>query len=143
MRRLLIATALLLVAPLVAAQAYKWKDANGTVHYSDAPPPQGTQYSKITTSGSVEPLATPTRAASTEATDSSANAAATVPQALPDTPENRAKFCASLKSNMDALKSSGPVVINEGGQQKVMTAEQRTQQQSSNQAQYQQYCSGT
>jgi len=72
MRRLLIATALLLVAPLVAAQAYKWTDANGTVHYSDAPPPQGTKYNKVTTSGSVEPVAAP-EPASTSNADSSSN----------------------------------------------------------------------
>ena len=74
MRRLLIATALLLAAPLVAAQAYKWTDASGTVHYSDAPPPQGTKYNKVTTSGSVEPLATAAPSSSSDSGDSSSNA---------------------------------------------------------------------
>lgn len=32
--------ALLVVAEAVAGQVYKWKDAHGTVHYGDAPPPR-------------------------------------------------------------------------------------------------------
>lgn len=140
MRRLLIATALLLVAPLALAQAYKWTDAGGTVHYSDAPPPQGTKYNKVTTSGSVEPLAAP------EATSNPETAGHNQPQAaqqpMADTPENRTKLCANLKNNMEMLKSSGPVVMQEGDQQKVMNTDQRKQQQAAAEAQYQQYCSG-
>nr|WP_199045791.1 DUF4124 domain-containing protein [Dyella sp. ASV24] len=144
MRRLMIATALLLVAPLVAAQAYKWTDASGTVHYSDAPPPQGTKYNKVTTSGTVEPLAAPATAptGSTESSSSSAKPAQPQ-QPMADTPENRAKLCTALKANMDTLKGSGPVIMEEGGQQKVINADQRQQQQATAQAQYQQYCSGS
>lgn len=145
MRRLLIATALLLAAPLVAAQAYKWTDAGGTVHYSDAPPPQGTKYNKVTTSGSVEPLAAPETAASTnpETGGHSQPQANANQQPMADTPENRAKLCANLKTNMDMLKGNGPVVMQDGDQQKVMSNDQRKQQQTTAEAQYQQYCSGS
>ncbi|GAB2789088.1 DUF4124 domain-containing protein [Dyella kyungheensis] len=142
MRRLLIATALLLAAPLVAAQAYKWTDASGTVHYSDAPPPQGTKYNKVTTSGSVEPLATAAPSSSSDSGDSSSNGNPPPSnQPMADTPENRAKFCVALKANLDALKSSGPVVIGgQNGQQQVLTGDARQQQQSATEAQYKQYC---
>ncbi|MET3652647.1 DUF4124 domain-containing protein [Dyella japonica] len=142
MRRLLIATALLLAAPLVAAQAYKWTDANGTVHYSDAPPPQGTKYNKVTTSGSVEPLATPAPAVTSDGSAEVPTKPNTT-QPVADTPENRAKLCSNLKSNMETLKSQGPVVMDDGGQQKVMSTDQRKQQQAAAQSQYQQYCSGS
>jgi len=142
MRRLLIATALLLAAPMVAAQAYKWTDANGTVHYSDAPPAQGTKYSKVTTTGTVEPLAEPTPSKPTETTTESKPAAPQSTLPIMDTPENRTKLCASLKSNLDALKSNGPLVMQQNGQQKLLDADQRQQQQATAQAQYQQYCSG-
>jgi hypothetical protein len=142
MRRLLIATALMLAAPLVAAQAYKWTDANGTVHYSDAPPAQGTKYSKVTTTGTVEPLAEPAPAKSSESTSESKPAPAQSSLPMVDTPENRAKLCASLKSNLEALKSSGPIVMQQNGQQKLLDADQRQQQQAAAQTQYQQYCSG-
>ncbi|WP_243041824.1 DUF4124 domain-containing protein [Dyella sedimenti] len=142
MRRLLIATTLLLAAPLVAAQAYKWTDANGTVHYADTPPPQGTKYNKVTTTGTVEPLAAP--ATSTANTEGAAAAPKPSQPAAPvaDTPENRAKLCSTLKNNLDVLKGSGPVVMEQDGQQKVMDANQRQQQQTSAQAQYQQFCAG-
>lgn len=141
MRRLLIAAALLLVAPLVAAQAYKWTDAKGVVHYSDSPPPQGTNYKKVTTSGTVEPLATPAPESS-DNRETGAAAPAKPSQPMADTPENRTKFCSALKGNIDTLKSSSPVVAEEGGQQKLMDADQRKQQQSTSEAQYQHYCSG-
>lgn len=140
MRRLLIATALLLVAPLAAAQAYKWKDANGTVHYSDSPPPEGTKFNKITTTGSVQPLAAPTDTSKVETSSESSPKPAAPQQPVADTPENRAKLCATLKSNMDTLKGSGPVIMEEGGKQKVIDADQRKQQQTTAQVQYQQYC---
>lgn len=142
MRRLLIATALLLVAPLAAAQAYKWTDAGGTVHYSDAPPPQGTKYNKVTTSGSVEPLTAPEPSNSNNSEPKSDSQPQAKPQPMADTPENRTKLCANLKNNMETLKSSGPVVMQDGDQQKVMNTDQRKQQQAAAEAQYQQYCSG-
>jgi hypothetical protein len=146
MRRLFIATALLLAAPLVAAQAYKWKDANGTVHYSDAPPPQGTKYNKVTTSGTVEPLATTEDGQSkVKSSASSSSAPKPAESSLPveDTPENRAKLCDSLQHNLDTLKGSGPVVMKQNGQDKVIDADQRQQQTAAAEAQYKQYCSGS
>ena len=142
MRRLLIATALLLAAPLVAAQAYKWTDAKGTVHYSDAPPPQGTKYSKVTTSGAVEPLASPEPAV--PSSNASQTAAKPAQSSLPvqDTPENRAKLCDSLKHNIDTLKGSGPVVMQQDGQDKLIDADQRQQQTTTAEAQYRQFCPG-
>ncbi|WP_114238679.1 DUF4124 domain-containing protein [Dyella sp. C9] len=142
MRRLLIATALLLAAPLVAAQTYKWTDANGTVHYSDSPPPQGTKYNKVTTTGTVEPLAAPAPSSSGDSSDSSAAKPSQPAQPMADTPENRAKYCASLKSNIDTLKGSGPVVMEQDGQQKVLTADQRQQQQAAAEGQVKQFCPG-
>ncbi|WP_130617711.1 DUF4124 domain-containing protein [Dyella amyloliquefaciens] len=142
MRRLLIATALLLAAPLVAAQAYKWTDANGTVHYSDAPPAQGTKYSKVTTTGTVEPLAEPAASKPTEGSSEAKSSTSQSSLPMMDTPENRAKLCAGLKSNLDALKSSGPIVMQQNGQQKVLDPDQRHEQQATAETQYQQYCSG-
>ncbi len=139
MRRPLLAAALLLLASQVFAQAYKWTDSAGTVHYSETPPPGGTKYQRMTTTGSAEPLAQPAPA-------EEAPAAATTPaapaQPLADTPANREKFCASLKGNLDMLKGSGPLVMQQNGQQKVVDEAQRKNQMANAQAQYQQYCGG-
>ena len=55
MPRSLIVVALLLVAPLAAAQQiYKWTDAKGTVHYSQSAPAEGTRYQQVKLAGGVE-----------------------------------------------------------------------------------------
>ena len=136
MRRPLLAAALLLLAPQVFAQAYKWTDSSGTVHYSETPPPTGTKYQRMTTTGSSEPLAQPAPAVEKPGTAEPALA----PQPVADTPANRAKFCTSLKSNLDMLKGDGPLLIQQDGQQKPIDDDQRKSQINTAQAQYQQYC---
>ncbi|HEU4670019.1 MAG TPA: DUF4124 domain-containing protein [Dyella sp.] len=133
---------LLLAAGGVSAQAYKWVDAHGTVHYSEAAPPPGTKYSRITLSGSVEPVAPSVADSASPATDAAQPQAADANKPMRDTPENRAKLCASLKTNLDALRGSGPVVMEVNGQSTALDAAQRKQQLDTAQAQYAQYCQG-
>ncbi len=142
MHRLLIAVALLLLAPLATAQAYKWTDAHGTVHYSEAPPAQGTTYTKVTTTGTVEPLAKPASEASTEDEDNNSEAAP-APKTVADTPENRKSLCDSLQANLATLQGSGPVVMENNGKPVALDDAQRKQQIESAQAQYNKYCQGT
>ena len=140
MRRLPLAVALLLIAPLACAQVFKWTDAHGTVHYSQTPPAAGTKYSRVTVSGTVDPVTPPSHEANTEAAPDSTPTP--VPQAVADTPANRKKLCASLQSNLDTLKGDQPVVMQVDGQQKVIDQAQRKQQISDAQAQYRRYCAG-
>lgn len=135
MSRSLIAVALLLLAPLATAQVYKWTDASGTVHYSQDAPPQGTKYKQVKTTGTVDPIAAPAPAG--------ANSEATTPPtttAAADTSGNQSKFCVSLKSNLAALQGTGPVVMQQNGKTTALDDDQRKQQASSTQAQYDQYC---
>lgn len=141
MHRLPIAVALLLLAPLATAQVYKWTDASGTVHYSQAPPTQGTKYSQVTTTGTVQPLAKPpTPAVETRESADGGSNEANGAQKVADTPENRKTLCASLQSNLAALQGSGPVVLQKDGKATALDAAQRKQQISTAQAQYNQYC---
>lgn len=147
MRRLSIALALLLVAPLACAQVYKWTDAHGTVHYSESPPPTGTKYSQVSIStGSSAPAsdnATPasTSTSSSNSNDSSQSGNTAQQGNVADTPENRAKLCTSLKANITTLQGSGPVVMTgTGGQQQLLNQDQRKQQLDASQSQYSQYC---
>ncbi|GAB2565846.1 DUF4124 domain-containing protein [Dyella jejuensis] len=139
-----IALVLLLVAPLACAQVYKWTDAQGTTHYSEAPPPPGTKYSQVTVSGDDQPAA-----ASAGSSDASSPAAAQASgnasqPSVPDTPQNRAKLCASLKANVGALQGNGPVVMQgPGGQQQLLNADQRKQQLDASQSQFNQYCANS
>ncbi len=135
MHRLLIAVALLLLAPLATAQVYKWTDAHGTVHFSETPPAQGTTFKKVKSNGSAEPLVAPAPAASV---DSAPAPSSGLPVA--DTPENRGKLCDSLKANFGALQGHGPVVMQQGNKSIALDANQRKQQVDAAQSQYRQYC---
>ncbi len=64
----------------------------------------------------------------------------TIRTPVADTPENRARLCTQLKTNLDTLHGGGPVVMQQGNQQVVMNADQRKQQQADAEAQYQKYC---
>ncbi|MEO9077850.1 MAG: DUF4124 domain-containing protein [Rhodanobacter sp.] len=140
MHRLLIAVALLLLAPLATAQVYKWTDATGTVHYSEAPPTQGTKFSKVTTTGTVEPLAKPASKGNAEESSGGSNEPAPAAKKVADTPENRKSLCASLKANLATLQDSGPVVMEQNGKPSALDAAQRKQQAATAQGQYDQYC---
>ena len=61
---------------------------------------------------------------------------------MTDTPANRAKLCATLKSNLATLQGTGPVVMQQGGKPAVLSDDQRKQQVATANAQFQQYCSG-
>ena len=144
MRRPSIALALLLVAPLACAQVYKWTDAHGTTHYSESPPPTGTKYSQVSVNtGASAPAGGDgaTAATSSNSGGGTSQGSNSAPQApVEDTPENRAKLCTSLKTNIGTLQGSGPVVMSNGGQQQVLNADQRKQQLDASQSQYGQYC---
>lgn len=137
MQRLILVVVLLLLTPIAFAQAYKWTDANGTTHYSETPPPTGTNYKRITTTGSVEPLAPP---AATADKPAEASAVDSTPKTVADTPENRAGLCASLMNNLAALKGSTPVVMQQAGKPVALDDAARKTQMDKAQSQYNQYC---
>lgn len=140
MHRFLIAVALLLLSPLATAQVYKWTDAQGTVHYSEAPPAQGTTYSKVTTTGTVEPLSKSSPRPHTEDSSEPRPEPKPAPTPVADTPANRKTLCASLQSNLATLQGSDPVVMEKDGKPNALDAAQRKQQIDTAQAQYNQYC---
>jgi len=135
MHRSLIAVALLLLAPLVTAQVYKWTDASGTVHYSEAPPAQGMKYSQVKTNGTVD---APAPAPATPA--AAAPSPETAAQPVADTPENRSNLCKSLQANLAALNGSAPVVMEKDGKSTALDDSQRKQQIAADTTQYNQYC---
>lgn len=137
MRRLSFAIALLLVAPLVSAQVYTWKDAQGTTHFSEAPPASGTKYSKVNvTTGDTPAVA----GSAPTASGGSATSADSSQTAEADTPENRAKLCKQLQDGINTLTGSGPVVMQSSGQQQLLSTDQRKQQLDASESKYAEYC---
>lgn len=144
MQRLPLAIVLLMLSPLSFAQIYSWTDAGGTVHYSESPPEAGVHYKQISLTGTTKgsPAASAAATSQPEA-GATANtlAAPAVPSApMADTPENRAKFCATLVTNLDQLRGSTPLVVKRDGVDVVLAANQRQTQLDATERQYQQYC---
>lgn len=148
------AAALVLVTSSADAQVYKWKDAHGTVHYSDAPPATGSQYEQVKLNGSVSTAVSPSVPATASSNAdagkmSAASATANTKPApastakTPDTPDNRAKLCKELGSNIALLAGNQPLTSGDAKtQQQNMTDDQRRQELASARAQQKQYCNG-
>lgn len=141
--RPLIVAALLMLPVLASAQVYKWTDAGGTVHFSQAPPPQGVKFDKIKTNvnaASLNNAATNTPPAAS--TEPASQPSESQPKTVPDTADNRKTLCASLKANLATLQASAPVVVQQDGNQAVLDAAQRKQQAATAQSRYDEYCQG-
>ncbi len=131
-------------ATLAGAQVYKWKDANGTTHYSDVPPPAGSKYDKVSVSSNVTtPVTAAPATAATAATPARPVTAAQSAARMPDTPANRASLCKQLDSNIALLNSNQPLTSGDANSpQQNMSDTQRQQELATAQAQKKQYCNG-
>lgn len=137
----LLLIALMCVPLAVCAQVYKWKDAHGTVHFSDTPPPHGIKYTRVKTVAATHP-ATPREVAPPEQEPAdTANEASDSRGRMADTPENRKKLCANLTANMKLLNSDSPIVTRDSdGKSQVMDKDRRADELAREQKQYQQFC---
>lgn len=132
---LLIASFLILPAA-TATDVYRWKDANGTVHFADAPPPNGVPYKIVNLSSGTERDPTPPPAAAASA---DAKPPAPAPKELEDTPENRALYCKQMDERIALLESDKPLTLGADSTQ-VMSDEQRATELATSREQRQQYC---
>lgn len=146
MRRLpLICLLVLFLAPALACaeqHIYQWTDANGITHYSDSPPPRGVKYKNLqATMDSVGAASASSSAKTVAAATPTEPAAATKPENIQDTPDNRKKLCTNLSSNMKLLQGSAPLIIDGAeGKQQALSKDGRAKQLATAQAQYNQYC---
>ncbi|MGN6312211.1 MAG: DUF4124 domain-containing protein [Rhodanobacteraceae bacterium] len=142
------AAAALALAASADAQVYKWKDANGTVHYSDSAPNSGVDYQRVKINSSagtsVAATATSTAAASNAGSAQAAPQPAPASTArIPDTAANRAKLCSDLDRNIGLLDSAQPLTSGDANSpQQNMSDVQRRQELNTARAQKEQYCSG-
>ncbi|HEU0276893.1 MAG TPA: DUF4124 domain-containing protein [Rhodanobacteraceae bacterium] len=127
-----------------AQQIYKWKDANGVIHFSQTPPANGHNYKQMTLTGQPEVSSNPPPAAASTDTAGGSGTPPAPNQPVADTPANRAKLCKQLVTNIGLLTSQQPLVTaGAGGKQQVMSDDAREQQLATARAQQKQYCSTT
>ena len=90
-------------------QVYKWTDAAGIVHFSDAPPPKGTaNVQTMRVSGGDRPREVPAENTENAAAPTSANSAAQK-GVVADAKADRTKNCATAHDNLNLLQSKYPV----------------------------------
>lgn len=91
-------------------QVYKWTDANGVVHFSDAPPGNDTKNVQSMRLVGGMTAAAPAAAGDT-AKDAPANPAPPGAVAAADTPVDLAALCKQARANLELLQSNTPVGI--------------------------------
>lgn len=100
-----------------AADAYKWVDANGVMHYSDTAPPPETKSELVhlrgTGTAAAAPAAIEDDTANTE--DSRNPAEKKLPGALASSVQSAEKRCADARAELEVLQRNGPVGLDTGG----------------------------
>lgn len=133
MRRTIVTALALLIAaaPLAASEVYSWKDAIGTTHYSQTPPPAGTRF-EVRNVGARGAASTPTVATATPppaATTQSANAAGDTTQ------------CEQARTNVAALSGEGAVQqLGADGKPRELAGSERADQLALSEAAVRAYC---
>jgi hypothetical protein len=98
-----------------SGQVYKWTDAQGVVHYSDAPPP--TTQSNVQTvrvTGGDRPHDVAPATTSTESTDGQQQPGQNqVAQNSPAAAADHSKECATARSNQELLQSKFQVTVTD------------------------------
>lgn len=104
------------MAAAQAADAYRWVDANGVVHYSDAPPPLEAKAELVHLRGSGstagEAVSRPEEPA--KADDSEEPGEKKPPGTLASSVQSAEKRCADARANLEVLQRSGPVGVDTG-----------------------------
>jgi hypothetical protein len=112
MRRELFMIAIWSVAGVAAAaDVYKWTDAGGVVHYSDAQPPDATNAQTVHLVGPVTTQAASAATAPPETGDAAASAPANPVVTGAALPQLR---CDQARKNLEVLQSAGAVGHDDG-----------------------------
>ena len=145
--------ALVALAPAFAQTVYTWKDAKGVTHYSDAPPPKGTQSRQLQpqpapptpTPVPVATTATPAKTVPASPSTNAAIAAAIDPAAVAAREKQRAESCKQAQANLEILKNSYGVAVDNDGDGKndaVLDTAQRQKETENMQLAVQANCNG-
>ncbi len=129
----------LFIAPLQAGEIHKWVDADGNIHYGDAPPVNvNTQNVRVQRAPSNPGRALPRLLNGDEAE----NAENTVARQGPDpdaTPEEIA--CSNAREDLEVIANSDRIRLQQAdGESRYMTAEEIASRKAQAEADVQQYC---
>lgn len=129
----LVILATTLAIPIVAnAQIYKWKDKDGSVRYSDTPPPSNVQYESLRGSKKNIPTQLAPIPAATKPAEKVTDKADTSPQETPEQIAQRKRIeeadakarqqnCSAARANLKAFEQGGRISrVNEAGEREYL-----------------------
>jgi hypothetical protein len=111
------------------ATTYKWKDANGDIHYTQSPPPDGVTGEKIKappkvdTNSAVQELKDKESGFTKRVEDKNkadADAAKTA-----DKTAQKAKYCADLRTELSGIQSAQRIYTGEGDKRRRLGEDER------------------
>jgi outer membrane murein-binding lipoprotein Lpp len=128
-RAMAVVLGLTLVSGPIHAAMYKWKDANGQVHYTQSPPPEGVTGEavkpppKVDTESAVEELKSKQEGFD-KRLEEKAKADSEASQAAEKAAE-KAKYCEDLRNNLAGLQSAQRIFTGEGEERRRMDEDER------------------
>ncbi|WP_156804291.1 DUF4124 domain-containing protein [Rhodanobacter fulvus] len=136
-RRLVVSAALGLFCVVgVCQEIYKWKDAAGTVHYSEKAPPDGVKNTRMTLSGHVDDNSSELPPSSPLPTTAEAKAALDLASK-----KQEEHLCTVAKQNLELLNSDAMIASDSDLDSATqLLDEQRATKRSEAQAQIARYC---
>ncbi|AWM60694.1 DUF4124 domain-containing protein [Pseudomonas songnenensis] len=116
---------LALCGNVMAAQVYKWVDAQGVTHFG-AQPPQGQQVETVNTvTAPAKSAATPQPPAQEEADADQSSIDRKVKQQVAAQEAERKRYCESMRTNLAQLQNNPRVRVEDNGETRRLTEEER------------------
>lgn len=116
---------LLLAGTVLAGQVYKWKDADGRIHYSDTPPPAGGKVTQMPMHASEQPVSAIVTPKAPPIGAKSASEAAAEPVASAPA-EKDPKLCQQARARKAFLQTGQLMkTVNEKGEVEFMNPQKR------------------
>ncbi|MCQ4296673.1 DUF4124 domain-containing protein [Pseudomonas stutzeri] len=116
---------LALCGNVMAAQVYKWVDAQGVTHFG-AQPPQGQQVETVNTvTAPAKPVAAPEPAEQNEAEADQSSIDRKVKQQVAAQETERKAYCETMRTNLAQLQNNPRVRVNDNGETRRLTEEER------------------
>lgn len=116
---------LALCGNVMAAQVYKWVDAQGVTHFG-AQPPQGQQVETVNTvTAPAKPAATPQSVEQDEAEADQSSIDRKVKQQVAAQEAERKRYCETMRTNLAQLQNNPRVRVEDNGETRRLTEEER------------------
>lgn len=126
MRRSLIASALIVLmsTPAMAAQVYKWVDAQGVTHFG-AQPPEGQQATSVNTTIAPAPAATPAKLPQVGIDEEQLAIDEKVKKEVAAKEAERKKYCETVRTNLAQLENNPRLLEEVNGEVRRVDEDER------------------